>query len=76
MFITHYLGSVIGSVDKIACSRGAADQSNKVINSANEVSNPGPCQVRSHACEGRPGCARSHVMNEICFGLYLEYGTR
>ena len=22
MFITHYLGSVIGSVDKIACSRG------------------------------------------------------
>ena len=42
MFITHYLGSVIGSVDRIACrlQQGAADQSNRVINSANEVSNP------------------------------------
>ena len=34
-----------------------------------------PCQVRSHACEGRPGCAQSHVMNEICLGLYLVYET-
>ena len=40
MFITHYLGSVIGSVDKITCRQGAADRSNGVINSANEVSNP------------------------------------
>ena len=26
--------------------------------------------MRSHACEGRPGCAQSHVMNEIRYGLY------
>ena len=62
---------MIGSGDKITCSEGggAADQSNQVINSADEVSNTVKCEVRSHAFEGRPGCVRTHFMNEICLGL-------